>query len=202
MKIRIKNKSKSIYIVFINDDIWGILPKKILHFFHILPEKELNLTNEEIKELKVEIEKFAWNKFCNYLSYRERSFGESKTYLSNLPLNQNIVKKLLDKAISYNYINEKRFAELYVDSLIQKGKNVREAKAKLIAKHINSDIINETISSYYSPNIQKEILKKNINKVFTRYSNFPQEIRKQKCLNNLTQKGFSYWEIKEILDKM
>ena len=173
MKVRTKNKSKTIYIVFIDEEIWGILPKKVLHFFSLATEKEARLSKEEIIKLLIEIEKYAWDKLLNYLSYQERSVWECKNYLKQLPVKENLTEKLVVEAIKANYVNDQRFAELYVEHLINKGKNPREIKSKLLTKHIDDGIINEVILNYFTPEKQEEILNLNIMKALTRYSKYP-----------------------------
>ncbi len=200
MKVRTKSKSKTIYIIQADEEIWGILPEKILHFFSLLPGKEIKLSKEKSKELLIEIEKYAWNKLLNYLSYQERSVWECKNYLKQLPVKGNLLEKLVFKAIKANYVNDQRFAELYAEHLINKGKNPREIKSKLLTKQINENIINELILNYFTPEKQEEILNLNIMKALVRYSKFPKKEKKEKVLNYLTRRGFSYWEIKEKLE--
>ncbi len=199
MKIKIKSKSKTISFVFADDEIWGILPDKILHFFSLNSQTELNL--KSWRELQHEIEKFAWDKLLNFLSYRERSVGECRSYLKQLPLETNLIGKLIHKAISFNYVNDSRFAELFVESLIEKNKNVREIKNKLIEKQINEKLINETIEKIYSPQKQDEILTINVKKTLLRFSKFSDEEIIKKTLNYLTRRGFPYWEVKEKLEE-
>lgn len=200
MKIKIKNKSKTISFVFANDEIWGILPNKILHFFSLNSQTQMELNNEKWRELQHEIEKFAWDKLLNFLSYQERSVEECKNYLKQLPLETNLIEKLVHKAISLNYVNDCRFADLFVESLIGKNKNVLEIKNKLFEKQINENVINETIEKVYSKEKQDEILTINVEKALLRYSKFPDEKKIEKILSYLTRRGFSYWEVKEKLE--
>ena len=201
MKIKIKNKSKTISFVFANDEIWGILPKKILHFFSLNSQTQVELNNEKCRELQHEIEKFAWDKLLNFLSYQERSVGECKNYLKQLPVEMNFMEKLVQKAISFNYVNDSRFAELFVESLIGKNKNVLEIKNKLFEKQISEKIINETIAKIYSKEKQDEILTINVKKALLRYSKLPDEEKIDKTLSYLTRRGFPYWEVKDKLEK-
>ncbi len=201
MKIKIKDKSKTISFVFANDEIWGILPKKILHFFSLNSQTQIELNNKKWRELQQEIEKFAWDKLLNFLSYQERSVGECKNYLERLPLETNLIEKLAQKAISFNYVDDSRFAVLFVESLIGKNKNVLEIKNKLFEKQIKEKIICETIEKVYSKEKQDEILTINVKKALLRYSKFPDEEKIEKTLTYLTRRGFSYWEVKDKLEE-
>ena len=201
MKIKIKSKSKTISFVFADDEIWGILPDKILHFFSLNSHTQIDLNLKKWRELKKEIEKFAWNKLLNFLSYQERSVGECKNYLKQIPLKTNLIEKLVQKAMSFNYINDSRFAELFVESLIGKNKNIREIKNKLFEKQIIEKIINETIAKVYSKEKQDEILAINVEKALMRFSKFSDKEKIEKTLNYLTRRGFSYWEVKEKVEE-
>ncbi|RLC49212.1 MAG: hypothetical protein DRZ79_06365 [Candidatus Cloacimonadota bacterium] len=202
MKCRIKNKSKTIFIIIIDNEIRGILSEKILRFFSLEIGKETEITKEEFHKLNKEIENFAREKLLNYLSYRERSLGECRNYLKNLPLHPDSVKKLLKEAIENNYINDARFAEMLVLSLLEKGKSKNEIKNKLFEKRIDEQIIDKTLAKLYSAQKNDEILEKNVKKAWTKFSRFPKNQRIEKCLNYLARRGFSYSETKEKINKI
>ena len=201
MKFRIKSKSKTIFLVFEDNKVWGILPEKVLHFFSLTPGKNIELDEGLRSKLFKEIEKFAWEKLLNYITFQERSIWECENYLKKLPLEINMAEKLIKKAISLNFINDTRFTELMVESLLEKGKSSIETRNKLFQKHIEENIINDIISKYYTSENKIEILEKNLDKALKRYSRFPDKKKIEKTLNYLTRKGFSYWEVKEMLEK-
>ena len=201
MKFRIKSKSKTIFLVFEDNKVWGILPEKVLHFFSLTTGKNIELDEGLSSKLFKEIEKFAWDKLLNYISFQERSIRECKNYLKKLPLEINMTEKLIKKAISLNFINDTRFTELMVESLLEKGKSSIETRNKLFQKHIEENIINEIISKYYTSENKIDILEKNLDKALKRYSRFPDKKKIEKTLNYLIRKGFSYWEVKEMLEK-
>ncbi len=202
MKFRIRNKSKNIYIIYSEDKIWGILPVKILPFFSLELDKEVELSNDEIEELKKYITDFARDKLLNYLSFRERSKWECRSYLEHLPLFWEFSKKLVQEAVSNNFINDERFAEIYIEHLIGKGKNSTEIRTKLSEKHISEQIINKVISQKYSAEEKNKILSENVQKALLRLSKFPQKKKYEKCLNYLTRRGFSYSDVKEKIDEL
>ena len=137
----------------------------------------------------------------NFLSYRERSAAECENYLRHLPLDDEFVQKLLKQAKENNFINDERFAEMYVENLLEKGKNRREVQNKLFEKHIEKSIIDNVLNKYFSLEKKEEILERNVQKALKRFSRFPQKERIEKCLNYLTRRGFSYYEVREKLEK-
>ncbi|MBC8415613.1 MAG: RecX family transcriptional regulator [Candidatus Cloacimonetes bacterium] len=201
MKIRIKSKTKTIFIVYADSEIWGILPLKILQIFSIYPGKETIISKEQAKELLLEIEKFAWDKLLNFLTYRERSCGEEKSYLKQLPLKNSIYEKLVTKAISADFINDRRFTEFYIEDLIEKSKNEKEIKQKLFEKHIPEVMIKSMLLELFTPQKKEEVLIKNIEKALARFIRYKGRERKEKILNYLSRKGFSYGEVKEKLEE-
>ncbi|MBL7148874.1 MAG: RecX family transcriptional regulator [Candidatus Cloacimonetes bacterium] len=201
MKIRIKSKTKTIFIVYADSEIWGILPLKILQIFSIYPGKETIISKEQAKELLLEIEKFAWDKLLNFLTYRERSCGEAKSYLKQLPLKNSIYEKLVTKAISADFINDRRFTEFYIEDLIEKSKNEKEIKQKLFEKHIPEVMIKSMLLELFTPQKKEEVLIKNIEKALARFIRYKGRERKEKILNYLSRKGFSYGEVKEKLEE-
>ncbi len=200
MKIRTKSKTKTIFIVYADNEIWGILSYKILQIFSIYPERETIITKEQSKELLLEIDKFAWDKLLNFLTFRERSCWEAKSYLKQLPLKNIICENLVTKAVSADFINDHRFTELYIEDLIEKSKNEKEIKQKLFEKHIPEVMINSMLSLLFTPQKKEKVLIKNIEKALARFVQYKGRERREKILNYLSRKGFSYGEVKEKLE--
>ncbi len=200
MKLKTIKRTKTTSIVLDNDEYWGILPDKILHFYCKGQLDYFELNDEDAAKLLEEIKKQSWNKLLDHLAYRERSLGECNEFLSNkIFLKKELQSALLEKATSLNFIDDTRFAELLTEDLIRNGKSRVEIKNKLYTKKISEDIILNVLQKKYNHEIAKEILEKNINKAEGRYSNLKKNERDDKILNYLTRKGFTYWEVKEKL---
>ena len=82
MKLKTIKRTKTTSIVLANDEYWGILPDKILHFYCKGQLEYFKLSDEAAAKLLEEIKKQSWNKLLDYLAYRERSFGECSEFLS------------------------------------------------------------------------------------------------------------------------
>ena len=193
--------TKTVFIISINNEIWGILPAKILRFFSLHPDIENDLPESEMDRIIQEIEKYSWDKFLNFIFYRERSVWEGSNFLKQLPLHTNLIEKLIQKVIQSNYLNDERFAGMYVEDLIAKNRSKRQIRSKLIEKHINENIIENVLSEHFTKQQNEQILKANFHKAINRFYHLPAKKRKEKILNYLTRKGFSYWEVKEKLDE-
>ena len=200
MKLKTIKRTKTTSIVLANDEYWGILPDKILHFYCNDQLEYFELSDEDAAKLLEEINKQSWNKLLDYLAYRERSFGECSEFLSKkIFLKKELHPALLEKAISLNFINDNRFAEMLTNDLIRNSKSRVEIKNKLYSKRVNESIISSILQKKFDSKIANEILEENINKAKRRFPNLKKNEQNEKILNYLTRKGFAYWEVKEKL---
>ena len=200
MKLKTIKRTKTTSLVLANNEYWGILPDKILHFYCKGQLEYFELSDKEADKLLKEINKHSWNKLLDYLAYRERSFGECEEFLSKkIFLKKELQTALLEKAASLNFIDDERFAEMLTDDLIRNSKNRVEIKNKLYSKKINENIISNILQKKFDSKIANEILEVNINKAKRRFSNLKKNEQNEKILNYLTRKGFTYWEVKEKL---
>jgi len=198
MKLKTIKRTKTTSIVLANDEYWGILPDKILHFYCKGQIDYFELSDEEATKLIDEIKKQSWNKLLDYLAYRERSLGECKKFLSKkIFLKKELQPILLEKAVSLNFINDTRFAEMFTDDLIRNSKSKVEIKNKLYAKKINENIISNILQKKFNSETADEVLDANFKKAKRRFSNLKKNKQNEKILNYLTRKGFAYWEVKE-----
>jgi SOS response regulatory protein OraA/RecX len=201
MKIKLKTKTKATHIVSVDEEIWGILPAKILRFFSLHPDIENDLPETENNKILMEIEKYSWDRLLNFITYRERSTWECKNFLKLLPLKSDLIEKLLAKAIELDFVKDERFAEMLVSDLLQKGKSRQEIKNKLYEKRVNSEIIENTLNEQFSSDVEDDLLNINLDRAIRKYFSLPSQKRKEKILNYLTRKGFSYWQVKEKMEE-
>ncbi len=196
MKITTRQKSKTILIISCDNENWGILSNKILQT--ILGNFHDEISIEISEKLLTEIKKLAWSKFLDFLSYRERSSGECKIFLSTkLFLRKDIQSRFIKKGTFLKYLDDERFTEMYIDELLRKGKSKREISQKLFQKKIPENIINQILAEKLTLQKQAEIIQQNIEKAKQKYARFPDKTRREKILNYLYRRGFSYAEITE-----
>ncbi|MEA2096244.1 MAG: RecX family transcriptional regulator [Candidatus Cloacimonadota bacterium] len=200
MKLKTIKRTKTTSIVLVNNEYWGILPDKILHFYCKGQLDYFELNDEETAKLLEEIKKQSWNKLLDFLAYRERSLGECEEFLSKrIFLKQELQPVLLRKAVSLNFINDSRFAEMLTEDLIRNSKSRVEIKNKLYAKKIKEEIISNILQKKFDSKTANDILEANIQKAERRFFNLKKNEQNEKILNYLTRKGFTYWEVKEKL---
>ena len=200
-KIQLKNKSKAVFTVLIEDEIWGILPYKVLRFFSLKPDS-FEIDDIQTEKLKEEIEIYVWDKLLNYISYRERSTWECRNYLRLLPVPAEMMVRLNNKAHDLNFVNDERFAEIYVQDLIRKGKSRREISNKLFEKKIPGHLIEQKLQECFTMETKEEIIDQNVLKALRKYSRFSGKERKEKCFNYLSRRGFAYSEVNEKINEL
>lgn len=197
MKISFKEKynSKFQLEIFIDERIWGVLPKKLLKPF--LQSNEIE--NEEFKEIKELLYNYSRDRLFTYLTQQEHSELESRNYLKKLKLHKSILENIIDFCLDKKFISDARLAELYVRSMIDLGKSKTEISYKLKTKGISASLIEQELTEQYNDQAKEEILKDNIAKAVKVYTNRGCKDVYNKCCTFLIGKGFFYSDFSELL---
>jgi len=91
----------------------------------------------------------ALNLALNYLSYRARTIQEMQKYLKNKKLSEDIVKEIIEILLDKNYLNDKEFAKLFVETKIKtKPKSKFALEYELRQKGINPSDIEDLLTAY------------------------------------------------------
>lgn len=199
MKINLKPKTKRIFRVIIDEKTWGILPVKILQVFDISIDKEMEISSKKSQEIIIEITSYNWHKLLDYLAYRERSELECRQYLLSNYLCNDIIEQLIEKAKKLNYLNNFRFSQLYIDSLIEKNKSQREIKEKLRVKGVISGDSIEYLNEKYEL-LKSDIIKYNLDKLKRKYYGLNLKDKRKKMLSYMSNRGFNYYDVIDYLD--
>jgi len=180
-----------------NATLIGPIPAKKLRAYS--SESVFCLDEERSKTLQDTVIHYAWERLLRYLSLRERSIGECRSYLQRLQLSEESINDLINKAIKKRYIDEERFAELLTRSYVNRRKSRTELRNALIAKRIPADIIEKIIDLYYTREDRDEILRYHISKGIRKYPVKKSRKDYEKCISYLMRKGFNYADIRDEL---
>lgn len=148
-----------------------------------------------------------YSRALEYSLVRPRSRRELEQYLYKKTLDKRTkdgetkpgystatTQEVLDRLIEKGYIDDKKFAKFWVESRhLKKGVSSRKLRSELVSKGVNGVIIDEVLSSSDRTDVGE--LKKVISKKAHRYSD------RQKFMAYLAGRGFSYDDIKEVLDQ-
>ncbi len=199
MKINLKEKynSKSLLEVFIDNRIWGVLPKKLLKSFVNKDE----IDSDEFKDVRELLYKFSRDRLFTYLAQQEHSEYESRLYLKKLKLHKSIINDIIDFCLDKKFISDARLVELFVRSMIDLGKSKIEISYKLKTKGVDSSLIEQELELQYNNEAKKNIIQENIDKAIKIYSNRGVKDIYNKSCSYLMRKGFFYAEFAEDLKR-
>lgn len=197
VKINLQEKfnSKSLLEIFIDERVWGVLPKKLLKPFRDLTE----IDNESFKEIRELLYYYSRDRLFTYLAKQEHSEYESRKYLQKLKLHKSIISEVIDFCLDKNFISDARLAELYVRSMIDLGKSKTEIRFKLKNKGVSPDLIDHELNKQYSNQAKQNIILENLTKAIRIYTNRGNKDIYNKCCSYMMRKGFFYAEFSEIL---
>ena len=142
----------------------------------------------------------ARNKAFKLLSYRERTIKEIEDRLRKKDFEEEVIKAVVDFLLENDYLNEERFAEMWIRS----RKNHHPRGRKLIYKElknkgVNQRIINNALNQYLSSQEELEMAQYLMDKWLRRRTE--EDSSSYKLKNYLANKGFNYNLIYQITDK-
>ena len=174
----------------------------LVHFF-LNVDKELS--ESELAEIK-NFDQFAQGKSLAlyYLSFKMRTSSEVRKYLSEHDINDEQIQKVISNLSENNLINDQFYAENFIDGKIAMGSaGPYQIKQKLLTKGIDTDIINEAISRIYTEEKQIDTAYKLASKIARTYQQrLTLKQLKEKIIQNLMNKGFSYSVSSIALDSL
>lgn len=195
-KISPQAKCKGYYSVFIDDKFSLSLSELELSSNGLkvgqdLSESELHRLKQIYKNSK------CYNCAVRYLALRPRSISEVRQYLtSRKGFNEDQADSAITRLVNEGYLNDLEFARLWVrNRMLLSPKSQRVLWAELMKKGIGKDDI-ETVLSELSEDDQLGSLIDIIRKK----SRLPKYSDKQKMIEFLSRKGYSYDLIKKALD--
>lgn len=139
----------------------------------------------------------AYNYTASLLSRRDHSYAELLRKLSAKGFKDGAVEALM-KLQQQGYIDDERFAQMYVRELISfKKYGKRRIEQELYKKGIDRDIIKETLDN---TEFSEERLADIIRKKYIRYLSDEKGVRK--TVNALLRLGYSYGDIRDALTEI
>lgn len=93
-------------------------------------------------------DKNAMNKALRYVQYKPRSSGELSERMKKWGYSHERIEHVIDYLEDMDYLNDRKFAELYVDEMLGKGFGYRKVRQKLFEKKLSREIIEEVLDDY------------------------------------------------------
>lgn len=145
-----------------------------------------------------------YNLALRYLSYRPRSEKEIIEYLlekskRNSQLDSKMIDSIVQKLKEYKFIDDREFLKFWFDQRTKyKKKPIKVVKFELIQKGVSKNLIEDYISQIENNEFDLENAKSLAKKKMDFYRNLESNKRKEKVMNYLLRKGFSYDIVKKI----
>lgn len=169
---------------------------------HLKIDQEL--TEEEIENVvtKADFQK-ALNRLLRFATLRPRSQKEILDWLKRKEISPEFFPKLLDKLSTLELLDDKKFAQWWIDQRIQfKYKSKREIQFELIHKGIDRKLVDLLVTESLGPDKEYEMVKILLEKKSIRWAKLPRLERKKKMLEFLARKGFSWNIIRSVIDEI
>jgi regulatory protein len=142
----------------------------------------------------------ARNKAFKLLSYRERTIKEIEDRLRKKEFSEAVIKAVVDFLLEKDYLNEERFAEMWIRSRKKHHPRGRKLIYKeLKNKGVNQRIINNALNQYLSSQEELEMAEYLMDKWLRRRTE--EDSSSYKLKNYLANKGFNYDLIYQVTDK-
>ena len=194
-KLEIQKNNKDKYNLYVNDEFYcGVFMETAIK----LNLKEgLEIEKNKLDEAVFENEKtIALNRCAKLLSKTLKTEKQIKDYLKTKGFNENVILAVLEKLKEYSYVDDKKYAELFIKSNLNKMGKLK-LKQKLKEKGIKKDLIESSLSLFDTDltnvlNIAEKYIK---NKELNQKT-------KASTYRHLLSKGFSYDEIKQVIEKL
>ena len=104
-------------------------------------------------------QKKAQNMALRLLTYRARSGKEVHEYLERKGFEEAVIKKTIDSLREYNYLDDKKFTEEYINYRKNRGFGFIRIRYELLMKGIDKKIIDSAIDKNFNPDDDFERIK-------------------------------------------
>ena len=193
-KIEVQKNHKDRVNIFVDDEFYASMFLDTAVKYGI--KKDVEIDEAIFKSYLIESEKnLAFNKALNYMNTALKTARQMREYLKKKGYDKSVVDYVIEKFIEYNYINDKNFAESYVNTYKNKyGKQM--LKNKLLTKGVSKQVIDEVLEDFESETevIDKLLIKKIGSKTLS-------DDLLTKCIRFLASRGFNYEEINSAIRK-
>jgi len=144
----------------------------------------------------------AWEKIKYYCAYQERGHQETKDKLYKFGLNTSDVDELLARLIEEGYLNEERFARMFVGGKFRqkkwgKIKILSELKGKRVSPYNIKIAMKEIDEEAYQSVLEKLVAEKWVSLKGEQYL-----VRQMKTLRYMVQKGYEMNLVSAAIQKL
>jgi len=197
LKITKKAEKDKNSLIIMDNEIRGILPDRILLTYFPLPFAG-EIDGEQGKELLSLIEKNARQQLGKYVSAQEHSSVQCRQFLARKKYSAELIDTLLKEFQTKKYIDDQRYVQILIASLVERKKSKRAIILKLKETHLPTELWEGKLKEIYNSEEEKENLKEQFDKLLFRYRDLPLNKQKEKVFASLYRKGFNLDDIHTV----
>jgi len=191
--IKILKKLKYHYEVLFNDEIYNI-ETLVIYKYQIKDGSEFSL--EQFNKILKDNEFYYFDRFAKKKLSKLLTIKELNDILLKEGAGDSIVQELVTNYISLNYLNDDYYVKSYLDFKGSKeGKQL--IKKQLMRKGISEELIDNHLKLVNEDEKITNLISLRINK----YPNLNKQQLTNKLISFLTNKGFDYYLVKNIVNQ-
>ncbi len=200
MILQIQKTSEKAYLATISLDqiVWGTLPARVLLSLYPVP-CTMQIDFAQAEELQANLLQAAQNRLLDYLAKFEHSEYQARLFLQKYRFHRSIIDSVIAEARERKYLDDSRFAEIFVRSLAERNKSRNFIIGKLYEQHIQPEIYQPFLDEYLLRDEQNDYLKREIARLMQRHSDKSPREQREKIIASLYRKGYDLDQIKEAL---
>lgn len=197
MKVtKLEPVTKTKFKVYLDEQFAFVLYKGELSHFKIREEGEVSqeLVDQIKKEVLVRRAKLRAMHLLNYMDRTEKQLHDR---LKQDLYTEDIIEAAMSYVASFGYIGDEGYAKRFVSGK-QNLKSKREIEQMLYQKGISQSVAREAISECYNEESELEAIRRLVEKKHFDKENATEK-EKKRMFDYLLRKGFSYEEIRQVI---
>jgi regulatory protein len=150
-----------------------------------------------------EVLKRARNRALRYLTYRDRTEHEMRTYLAGKDFDPPTVNFVMDYLKRLGYVDDTRFARQWGRYRIECKQFGRfRLKQDLRAKGLDDELIEHTLLELYGEHDEKQLARDAAQQKLPRWKNLDKAKQRQRLAGFLQRKGFSGETVFDTVERL
>lgn len=193
------SKSKEVFEVVFEDETKLLLNYNIFEKYKV--SVDMDFSENEIQEMKYfsDIER-AKSRAINYISGKLKTKYEVRLKLKEKDFTEDIIDEVIDILEKEEYLNDRLYCEVFIEDKKQlNGYGKNKIKSLLIQKGISKSVFEDFLDEFEYEEEFDNALKMGIKKLNLLSNEEDIFKKKQKLLNYLAYRGFSFDVINDVL---
>lgn len=193
------SKSKEVFEVVFEDETKLLLNYNIFEKYKV--SVDMDFSETEIQEMKYfsDIER-AKSRAINYISGKLKTKYEVRLKLKEKDFTEDIIDEVIDILEKEEYLNDRLYCEVFIEDKKQlNGYGKNKIKSLLIQKGVSKSVFEDFLDEFEYEEEFDNALKMGIKKLNLLSNEDDDFKKKQKLINYLAYRGFSFDVINDVL---